>query len=67
MTNAERIRQMDDAELEELLVWRGMPDMSFVQDCDENCENYEAGCALNCPHENRGRSVRDWLQKEYGV
>ena len=65
MTNAERIRQMSDDELVNLLSWRCMPTMDFVPECD--CEDYRAGCALTCPHEKKERNVREWLGKEYGV
>ena len=67
MTNADRIREMTDDELAELLEWRAMPDMGFVPDCDEHCEDYASGCALECPHDRREKNVREWLRKEYGT
>lgn len=66
MTNFEMIKQLDFDEMASLLVW-GMcysPDLE-VPSCDEGCEDYDCGCAGNCPHEKRERAVRGWLEKEY--
>lgn len=65
MTNADRIRQMDEEELVSLLVWRNMPSLVFVPGCDEGCDDECGGCALSCPHEKQERAVRKWLQEEY--
>lgn len=65
MTIGDRIRQMDDDELTELLTW-GVCTWSVgeVPNCDEGCEHYGCGCANGCPHERRERAVREWLKKE---
>ena len=65
MTNADRIRQMSNDELVDLLVWRSMPTIDSVPECD--CEDFRDGCALTCPHEKMERNVREWLGKEYGT
>ena len=66
MTNADRIRRMDDEELVDLLVWRSVGTGRFLPDCDEGCEFENMGCALTCPHEQRERAMRKWLKEEIG-
>lgn len=61
MTNADRIRRMNDEELVELLVW-GMTSTTEVPNCDEGCKDFGCGCANDCPHEKQERAVREWLQ-----
>ena len=65
MTNAEKIRQMDDDELAGLLVWGRVGLLKSVPSCDSGCDNEELGCAIHCPHEQRECAVRRWLQEEY--
>ena len=65
MTNADHIRQMDNEDLVSLLVWRSYDCGRFIPSCDEGCEYEGGGCALNCPHERRERSVRKWLEEEW--
>lgn len=66
MTNADRIRQMTDNELVDLLVWGYTSALGDVPDCSDECEYFNGGCANNCPHDKREKSVREWLRKEYG-
>ena len=60
MTNADKIRNMTNDELVNLLVW-GMVGFESVPDCD--CEHIGSGCAYNCPKERREKNVRDWLER----
>lgn len=65
MTVADKIRQMDDEGLVQLLVWGTEPwGVWEVPTCDEGCEDYACGCAEKCPHEKQERAVREWLKKE---
>ena len=63
MTNADRIRIMDDEELIDLLVWR-RTNTTEVPECDEGCDDFKGGCANGCPHEKQERAVREWLQRD---
>ena len=64
MTHADMIRQMDNDELVNLLVWRSYGYFEYIPECSECCEDYGGGCAVNCPHEKRERAVRNWLESE---
>lgn len=64
MTNADRIRQMTDDEIVDLLVWSYVRDIVDVPDCSDGCEHFDAGCSNSCPHDRREKSVREWLGKE---
>lgn len=64
MTNADYIRQMNDEELVDLLVWRYLGLRNFLPDCDDGCLYQKSGCALDCPHERRERAIREWLKQE---
>ena len=64
LTNADRIRLMDDDELVDLLEW-GRVGFTSVPGCDEGCEDFGSGCANSCTREKRERCVREWLQSEY--
>lgn len=63
MTNAERIRSMDEDELVDLLLWHWIAG-SHVPRCDEGCAYEEYGCMKKCPKERRERNLREWLNKE---
>lgn len=62
--NAEYIRQMDDEQLVNLLVWREYRDFRFIPSCDEECLYEQPGCAITCLHDRRERTVRKWLKEE---
>lgn len=64
MTNADMIRQMNDDELVELLVWRGYGMTGFLPDCEDGCEDFRNGCANTCPIKKRERAMRKWLEAE---
>ncbi len=65
MNNADVIRNMDDEELVDLLVWGSVYSCGIeVPSCDEGCAYFSAGCGVNCPAERRERAVRKWLQQE---
>ena len=57
MSLADEIRAMDDEELAEFLVW----DLPY--EC-EDCEDFDTGCALNCPHNKRTERMLDIIQEE---
>lgn len=65
MTNADKIRNLSDEELVDLLA-RGevYAEGLKVPSCDEGCEDCESGCAAECPIEKREKNVREWLQAE---
>lgn len=65
MTNGDRIRAMQNSELVDLLVWGSMGLLRSVPGCDEGCDYFGGGCAIDCPHERRERTVREWLEEEY--
>lgn len=57
MTNADRIRQMSDEELIEILI-----DNQF--DCSLNCKDFGMGCKIDCKF-NKGKDFAlKWLQAE---
>lgn len=64
MTIADKIRQMTDDDLVDLLVWGYTASLDYVPDCSDGCEHFEGGCAYNCPHDRREKSVREWLGKQ---
>lgn len=64
MTNADKIRQMNEDELVDLLVW-GQVGYEFYPECDEDCEDFCGGCANTCPKERRERAIRKWLEEEH--
>ena len=64
MTNADRIRNMSNDELVDLLVWNSIGFFGNVPDCSDSCEDFRGGCAYNCPNEKKERAVREWLEKE---
>lgn len=57
ITNADRIRNMDDAELAEFIDYNEV-------DCARFCPDYKAGCSWTCKH-NQGKDfLLKWLQSE---
>ena len=57
MTNGDKIRNMTDDELAELIEPRFF-------DCSDYCSEFDNGCAFNCKH-NRGEDfLLEWLQSE---
>lgn len=57
MTNADRIRQMSDEELAELITG------SLNFDCADYCDSFTHGCAFNCGKKDREIALK-WLQSE---
>lgn len=55
-TNADRIRNMSDEELAELIT-----DTDF--ECADYCDSFAPGCGLNCDKENKEVALK-WLQSE---
>ena len=56
-TNADRIRNMSDEELAEIITGR----LNF--DCSDYCDSFSAGCAFNCNKKEREIALK-WLQSE---
>ena len=56
-TNADRIRNMSDEELAELITG------SLNFDCADYCDSFSAGCAFNCGKKDREIALK-WLQSE---
>ena len=56
-TNADRIRNMSDEELAELITGR----LNF--DCADYCDSFTHGCAFNCNKKDREIALK-WLQSE---
>ena len=56
-TNADRIRNMSDKELAELITG------SLNFDCADYCDSFSAGCAFNCGKKDREIALK-WLQSE---
>ena len=56
-TNADRIRNMSDEELVELITG------SLNFDCADYCDSFSAGCAFNCGKKDREIALK-WLQSE---
>ena len=56
-TNAERIRNMSDEELAELITG------SLNFDCADYCDSFTQGCAFNCGKKDREIALK-WLQSE---
>ena len=56
-TNADRIRNMSDEELAELIT--GSPNF----DCADYCDSFTHGCAINCNKKDREIALK-WLQSE---
>lgn len=56
-TNADRIRNMSDEELAELITG------SLNFDCADYCDNFTLGCAFNCNKKDREIALK-WLQSE---
>lgn len=61
-TNADRIRNMSDEELAELIT-----NMDF--DCADYCDSFVSGCAFNCewltePYKKDKEVALNWLQSE---
>ena len=56
-TNADRIRNMSDEELVELIT--GSPNF----DCADYCDSFTQGCAFNCNKKDREIALK-WLQSE---
>ena len=56
-TNADRIRNMSDEELTELIT--SSPNF----DCADYCDSFSAGCAFNCNKKYREIALK-WLQSE---
>lgn len=57
MTNADRIRNMSDKELAELLTG------NLVFNCSDYCNDFAPGCAFKCQEKDREMALR-WLQSE---
>ena len=58
-THAERIRNMSDEELAELITG------SLNFDCADYCDSFSDGCAFRCNREERGLALTlKWLQSE---
>ena len=58
-TNADRIRNMSDEELAELITG------SLNFDCADYCDNFSDGCAFRCNRKERELAVAlKWLQSE---
>ena len=56
-TNADRIRNMSDEELTELITG------SLNFDCADYCDSFTQGCAFNCGKKEREIALK-WLQSE---
>lgn len=56
-TNADRIRNMSDEELAELITG------SLNFDCADYCDSFAKGCAFNCGKKDREIALK-WLQSE---
>ena len=56
-TNADRIRNMSDEELSELITG------SLNFDCADYCDSFTQGCAFNCSKRDREIALK-WLQSE---
>ena len=56
-TNSDRIRNMSDEELAELII--SSPNF----DCADYCDSFSAGCAFNCNKKEREIALK-WLQSE---
>ena len=56
-THADRIRNMSDEELAELIT--GSPNF----DCADYCDSFTQGCAFNCGKKDREIALK-WLQSE---
>ena len=56
-TNADRIRNMSDEELAELITG------SLDFDCADYCDSFTQGCAFNCNKKDREIALK-WLQSE---
>ena len=56
-TNADRIRNMSDEELAELITGG----LNF--DCSDYCDSFTRGCAFNCNNKDREIALK-WLQSE---
>lgn len=56
-TNADRIRNMSDEELVELITG------SLNFDCADYCDSFTQGCAFNCGKKEREIALK-WLQSE---
>ena len=56
-TNSDRIRNMSDEELAELITGR----LNF--DCADYCDSFTQGCAFNCNKKDREIALK-WLQSE---
>ena len=56
-TNADRIRDMSDEELVELITG------SLNFDCADYCDSFTQGCAFNCGKKDREIALK-WLQSE---
>ena len=56
-TNADRIRNMSDEELVEIITG------SLNFDCADYCDSFTQGCAFNCGNKNREIALK-WLQSE---
>ena len=56
-TNADRIRNMSDEELVELITG------SLNFDCADYCDSFTHGCAINCNKKDREIALK-WLQSE---
>lgn len=56
-THADRIRNMSDEELAELITG------SLNFDCADYCDNFTQGCAFNCNKKDREIALK-WLQSE---
>ena len=56
-TNSDRVRNMSDEELAELITG------SLNFDCADYCDSFTQGCAFNCGKKDREKVLK-WLQSE---
>lgn len=59
MTNGDKIRNMTDEELAELIEPRFF-------DCSDYCSEFGNGCAFKCKHNNGKDFLLKWIQSEVG-
>lgn len=64
MTRADIIRQMTDNDLVNLIVWGKFGMFEDVPDCSDDCPDFKAGCAENCPILKREEAVREWIAED---
>ena len=63
MTLGDRIREMTDEELADFLQW-SVPDSCTDPETEEDCPDFDCGCANNCPHDRKTENMLRWVQSE---